>query len=116
LVVAAVTGGTATHLALLDLRTKNLTGNIARSREHHLQQNGVPFDPQKPTVTSSVRLGTPAGTTRGFGVAEFREVGRMIAEVLDGLAVNGETGSAGVEVEVEVKARAIALCERFPIY
>jgi len=113
-----VTGGTDTHLVLLDLRPKKLTGNIAETslgRAHiTCNKNGVPFDPQKPTVTSGVRLGTPAGTTRGFGVAEFREVGRMIVEVLDGLAANGEAGNA--DVEAHVKAQAIALCERFPIY
>ncbi len=113
-----VTGGTDTHLILLDLRPKKLTGNIAEKslgRAHiTCNKNGVPFDPEKPTVTSGVRLGTPAGTTRGFGVAEFREVGRMIVEVLDGLAANGEAGNA--DVELKVKAQAIALCERFPIY
>ncbi|MBX9827161.1 MAG: serine hydroxymethyltransferase [Xanthobacteraceae bacterium] len=113
-----VTGGTDTHLILLDLRPKKLTGNIAEKslgRAHiTCNKNGVPFDPQKPTVTSGVRLGTPAGTTRGFGVAEFRDVGRLIAEVLDGLAINGEAGNANVESNV--KAQAIQLCERFPIY
>ncbi len=113
-----VTGGTDTHLILLDLRPKKLTGNIAEKslgRAHiTCNKNGVPFDPEKPTVTSGVRLGTPAGTTRGFGVAEFREVGRMIAEVLDGLAANGE--AENFEAESRVKAQAIRLCERFPIY
>lgn len=113
-----VTGGTDTHLILLDLRPKKLTGNLAEKslgRAHiTCNKNGVPFDPEKPTVTSGVRLGTPAGTTRGFGVAEFRDVGRMIVEVLDGLAANGETGNA--DIELKVKAQAIALCERFPIY
>ena len=112
------TGGTDTHLILLDLRPKKLTGNIAEKslgRAHiTCNKNGVPFDPEKPTVTSGVRLGTPAGTTRGFGVAEFREIGRMIVEVLDGLAANGEAGNA--EIELKVKAQAIRLCERFPIY
>lgn len=111
-------GGTDTHLILLDLRPKKLTGNIAEKalgRAHiTCNKNGVPFDPEKPTVTSGVRLGTPAGTTRGFGVAEFREIGRMIAEVLDGLAKNGEGGNAAIEAKV--KAEAIKLCERFPIY
>jgi glycine hydroxymethyltransferase len=111
-------GGTDTHLILLDLRPKKLTGNIAEKalgRAHiTCNKNGVPFDPEKPTVTSGVRLGTPAGTTRGFGVAEFREIGRMIAEVLDGLAKNGESGNAAIETKV--KAEAIKLCERFPIY
>jgi glycine hydroxymethyltransferase len=113
-----VSGGTDTHLILLDLRPKKLTGNIsekALGRAHiTCNKNGVPFDPEKPMVTSGVRLGAPAGTTRGFGTAEFREVGRMIAEVLDGLAANGEAGN-GV-VEAKVKAEATALCRRFPIY
>jgi glycine hydroxymethyltransferase len=74
----------------------------------------VPFDPEKPMVTSGVRLGAPAGTTRGFGVAEFQEIGRMIAEVLDGLAKNGVEGNGAVEEKV--KAQAIDLCKRFPIY
>jgi glycine hydroxymethyltransferase len=113
-----VTRGTDTHLVLLDLRPKKLTGNIAEKalgRAHiTCNKNGVPFDPEKPTVTSGVRLGAPAGTTRGFGVAEFREVGQLIAEVLDGLAKNGEAGNA--DTEAAVKARAIQLCKRFPIY
>jgi glycine hydroxymethyltransferase len=74
----------------------------------------VPFDPEKPTVASGIRVGSPAGTTRGFGTAEFREIARMIAEVLDGLKANGEDGNGAVEAKV--KAEAIALCERFPIY
>jgi glycine hydroxymethyltransferase len=113
-----VSGGTDTHLVLLDLRPKKLTGNIsekALGRAHiPCNKNGVPFDPEKPAVTSGVRLGAPAGTTRGFGVAEFRAVGRMIAEVLDGLAQNGETGNGAVEAKV--KAEATALCRKFPIY
>jgi glycine hydroxymethyltransferase len=95
-----------------------LTGNIsekALGRAHvTCNKNGVPFDPEKPAVTSGIRLGSPAGTTRGFGMAEFREVGRMIAEVLDGLAANGEAGNA--VVESKVKAEAMELCARFPIY
>jgi glycine hydroxymethyltransferase len=74
----------------------------------------VPFDPEKPMVTSGIRLGAPAGTTRGFGVAEFQQIGRMISEVLDGLAANGVDGNAAVEAKV--KEDAIALCKRFPIY
>jgi glycine hydroxymethyltransferase len=113
-----VSGGTDTHLLLLDLRPKKLTGDVAEKslgRAHiTCNKNGVPFDPEKPTVTSGVRLGTPAATTRGFGVAEFREVGRLIVEVLDGLAANGPDGNA--QVEASVKAQAIRLCERFPIY
>jgi glycine hydroxymethyltransferase len=113
-----VAGGTDTHVLLVDLRPKRLTGNIAEKalgRAHiTCNKNGVPFDPEKPTVTSGIRLGSPAATTRGFGVAEFREVGRMIASVLDGLAGAGEAGNANIEAKVQ--AEAIALCERFPIY
>ncbi len=115
---ALVSGGTDTHLILVDLRPKKLTGNIsekALGRAHiTCNKNGVPFDPEKPMVTSGIRLGAPAGTTRGFGEAEFREVGRMIAEVLDGLAKNGEAGNGAVEAKI--KAEATALCRKFPIY
>ena len=113
-----VTGGTDNHLMLVDLRPKSLTGKaseIALGRAHiTCNKNGVPFDPAKPFVTSGLRLGTPAATTRGFGGEEFREVGRMIIEVLDGVAKNGEAGDA--QVENRVKEQAIALCRRFPIY
>ena len=113
-----VAGGTDNHLLLVDLQPKKLTGKaseIALGRAHiTCNKNGVPFDPEKPAVTSGVRLGSPAGTTRGFGVAEFREVGRMIAEVLDGLAKNGEAGNEAVEARI--KDEATALCHRFPIY
>jgi glycine hydroxymethyltransferase len=113
-----VSGGTDTHLLLVDLRPKKLTGNVAEKalgRAHiTTNKNGVPFDPEKPTVTSGIRIGSPAGTTRGFGVAEFRTIGRLMAEVLDGLAANGEDGNAAVEAKV--KAEAIELCRRFPIY
>ena len=113
-----VSGGTDTHLLLVDLRPKKLTGNRAEKalgRAHiTTNKNGVPFDPEKPTVTSGIRVGSPAGTTRGFGVAEFRTIGRLMAEVLDGLAGNGEDGNAAVEARV--KAEAIDLCRRFPIY
>ncbi|MEO1542873.1 MAG: serine hydroxymethyltransferase [Pseudomonadota bacterium] len=115
---ALVSGGTDSHLILVDLRPKGITGNISEKslgRAHiTCNKNGIPFDPEKPMVTSGIRLGTPAGTTRGFGVAEFREVGRMIADVLDGLAENGEEGNTAVEAKV--KEQAIALCSRFPIY
>ena len=118
ILVVAVSGGTDSHLILVDLRPKNLTGNIAEKslgRAHiTCNKNGIPFDPAKPMVTSGIRLGTPAGTTRGFGVAEFQEIGRLITEVLDGLAKNGEEGNAAVEAAV--KAKAEALCARFPIY
>jgi glycine hydroxymethyltransferase len=113
-----VSGGTDTHLLLVDLRPKKLTGNVAEKalgRAHiTVNKNTVPFDPEKPTVTSGIRIGSPAGTTRGFGIAEFQHIGRLMAEVLDGLAANGEAGNA--KVEAKVKAEAIALTQRFPIY
>jgi glycine hydroxymethyltransferase len=113
-----VSGGTDTHLLLVDLRPKRLTGNRAEkalSRAYiTTNKNAVPFDPEKPTVTSGIRVGSPAGTTRGFGVNEFRSIARMIAEVLDGLAANGEEGNA--KVEAKVKAEALELCHGFPIY
>jgi glycine hydroxymethyltransferase len=116
--VDLVSGGTDTHLMLVDLRPKKLTGKaaeIALGRANiTCNKNGVPFDPEKPMITSGIRLGSPAGTTRGFGVAEFQSVGNMITEVLDGLAANGDEGNG--EVEARVKKRAIELCERFPIY
>jgi glycine hydroxymethyltransferase len=113
-----VAGGTDTHLLLVDLRPKKLTGNVAEKalgRAHiTTNKNGVPFDPEKPQVTSGIRVGSPAGTTRGFGIAEFQHVGRLMAEVLDGLAANGEAGNA--KIEAKVKEEAIALTRRFPIY
>ena len=113
-----ISGGTDNHLMLVDLRPKRLKGNISEKALVRAgltcNKNGVPFDPEKPMVTSGVRLGAPAGTTRGFGVAEFQEIGRMIAEVLDGLAKNGVEGNGAVEEKV--KAQAIDLCKRFPIY
>ena len=113
-----VSGGTDTHLMLVDLRAKKLTGNVAEKalgRAHiTVNKNSVPFDTDKPTVTSGIRLGSPAGTTRGFGPAEFKLIGRLIAEVLDGLAANGEAGNSSVEARV--KAEAIALTKRFPMY
>ena len=113
-----VTGGTDTHLMLVDLRPKGVTGKDAEAalgRAHiTCNKNGIPFDPAPPTVTSGVRLGTPAGTTRGFGEAEFAEIGRLIVEVVDGLAANGPQGNDAVEAAV--KARVKALCDRFPIY
>lgn len=116
--LALVTGGTDTHLLLVDLRPKGVTGVAAEKalgRAHiTCNKNGVPFDPEKPTVTSGVRLGSPAGTTRGFGEAEFREIGRLIVEVIDGLAANGEEGNAAVEQAVKAKVKV--LCDRFPIY
>ena len=115
---AIVSGGTDTHLMLVDLRPKKLTGKVAEAaleRAHiTCNKNGIPFDPEKPTITSGVRLGTPAGTTRGFGLAEFETVGKLITEVLDGLAKNGEDNNA--DVEAGVREQVIALCRRFPIY
>ncbi|MCX7287665.1 MAG: serine hydroxymethyltransferase [Rhodobacterales bacterium] len=113
-----VTGGTDTHLMLVDLRPKGVKGNAtekALGRAHiTCNKNGIPFDTEKPTITSGVRLGTPAGTTRGFGEAEFRQIGRWIIEVTEGLAANGEDGNSAVEDKV--KAEVEALCHRFPIY
>ena len=113
-----VTGGTDNHLMLVDLRSKKLTGKAAEAamgRAHiTCNKNGIPFDPEKPFVTSGVRLGTPAATSRGFGIAEFQHVGELIADTLDGLAANGETGN--IAVEAAVKARVSALTGRFPIY
>ena len=114
-----VSGGTDTHLMLVDLRPKNLTGKASESALGRAfitcNKNGVPNDPEKPTITSGVRLGTPAGTTRGFGHAEFREIGALILEVLDGLkAANSEEGNA--KVEAAVKAKVMALTDRFPLY
>ena len=113
-----VSGGTDTHVILVDLRPKGVTGRAAEAalgRAHiTCNKNGVPFDPEKPTVTSGIRLGSPAGTTRGFRVAEFQAVGEMILEVLDGLARNG--AQANHDVEDAVKRRALDLCSRFPIY
>ncbi|KAA5805086.1 serine hydroxymethyltransferase [Alkalicaulis satelles] len=112
-----VSGGTDSHLALVDLRPKSLTGDISEAaleRAHiTCNKNGVPFDPAKPTVTSGLRIGAPAGTTRGFGAAEFRRVGEMMAEVLDALAANREGDAA---VEARVREEVVALCARFPIY
>jgi glycine hydroxymethyltransferase len=114
-----VTGGTDNHLLLVDLRPKKLTGKLAEGglNRAHLtcNKNAIPFDPEKPMVTSGVRLGTPAGTTRGFGEAEFREVGKLIGEVLDGLASANDV-AANTAVEDSVKSRVLALCQRFPIY
>ncbi len=112
-----VSGGTDTHLLLVDLRPKGLTGKAAEAAlgTAHItvNKNGVPFDPQKPTITSGIRVGSPAGTTRGFGAKEFTEIGSMIGAVLDGLKAGEDKARAAAEA---VKAEAIALCERFPIY
>ncbi|MCT6823772.1 serine hydroxymethyltransferase [Bartonella apis] len=114
-----VSGGTDNHLMLVDLRPKNATGKRAESalsRAHiTCNKNGIPFDPEKPFVTSGVRLGTPAGTTRGFGEKEFDEIGELISEVLDGLkTANSDEGNAAVEAHVREKVQA--LTERFPLY
>ena len=113
-----VTGGTDTHLLLVDLRPKGVKGNAtekALGRAHiTCNKNGIPFDPEKPMVTSGVRLGSPAGTTRGFGEAEFRKIGELIVKVVDGLAANGEEGNSAVEASV--KAEVQALCDAFPMY
>jgi glycine hydroxymethyltransferase len=111
-----VSGGTDNHLALVDLRPKKVTGNVAEValEEAHItcNKNGIPFDPEKPTVTSGIRLGTPAATTRGFGVVEFKLVGDLISEVLDAVST-----SSNVEaVQASVKQRVEELCQRFPIY
>ncbi len=112
-----VSGGTDTHLMLVDLRPKGLTGKIAEQSLERAgitcNKNAVPFDPEKPTVTSGIRLGSPAATTRGFGPAEFARVGALILEVLDGLASGSNDNGA---VERSVRERVRALCDRFPIY
>jgi glycine hydroxymethyltransferase len=113
-----VSGGTDTHLMLVDLRKKRLTGKVAEAALGRARitcnKNGIPFDPEKPAVTSGVRLGTPAGTTRGFGIAEFRQVGDFIVEVLDTLAQKGAVEDSLVEAGVREKVGR--LVSRFPIY
>ena len=112
-----VAKGTDTHLVLVDLRPKGLTGDITEVSLENAgitcNKNGVPFDPEKPMVTSGVRLGTPAGTTRGFGPDEFRQVGHLIGDVLDGLASNRNDNS---DIEAEVRGKVRDLCRAFPIY
>jgi glycine hydroxymethyltransferase len=113
-----VTGGTDNHLMLVDLTPKGLTGKAAEAALDRANitcnKNGIPFDPQKPMVTSGIRLGSPAATSRGFGTEEFADVGRMVVEVLDGLAANTESGN--VAVEAKVRADVAELTKRFPIY
>lgn len=113
-----VSGGTDSHVMLVDLRPKKATGVVAEKVLDRsgitANKNSIPGDPEKYTITSGVRLGSPAGTTRGFGVAEFRQVGDLIADVLDGIAKNGPDGDAQVEAQVRGKVRD--LCARFPIY
>ncbi len=115
--LAVVSGGTDTHLVLVDLRPKSLTGKAAeRSLENAgitCNKNGVPFDPESPFVTSGIRLGSPAGTSRGFGENEFREIGNLIGDVLDGLSQNPDDNS---KIESEVKLKVKTLCDKFPIY
>jgi glycine hydroxymethyltransferase len=112
-----VSGGTDNHLLLVDLRPKRLTGRAAEDSLERAgitcNMNAIPFDPEKPTVTSGIRLGSPAATTRGFGLAEFQETGRLIVEVLDGLAAHPENNQA---VEARVRAEVERLCARFPVY
>ena len=112
-----VTGGTDTHLMLVDLRPKGLKGNNAEISLERAgitcNKNAIPFDPEKPAITSGIRLGTPAATTRGFGADEFRLVGNLIGDVLDGLAKNTEDNSG---VEENARKEVLALCRNFPIY
>ena len=116
--LAIVSGGTDSHLMLVDLRPKGVTGKAAEASLERANitcnKNGIPFDPAPPAITSGVRLGTPAGTTRGFGPAEFLRIGQLIADVVDGLAVNGEEGNG--EVEARVRRQVLDLTARFPIY
>jgi len=113
-----VTGGTDTHVMLVDLRPKGVKGNAtekALGRAHiTCNKNGIPFDPEKPMITSGIRLGSPAGTTRGFGEPEFRQIADWIVEVTEGLAANGEDNNG--EVEAKVRAEVEAMCDQFPIY
>ncbi|HEV2366100.1 MAG TPA: serine hydroxymethyltransferase [Caulobacteraceae bacterium] len=116
--LAIVSGGTDSHLMLVDLRPKGVTGKAAEASLERANitcnKNGIPFDPQPPAITSGLRLGSPAGTTRGFGPAEFRRIGALIGQVVDGLAANGE--GANEAVEAVVRAEVAALTARFPIY
>jgi len=116
--LAIVTGGTDCHLLLVDLRPKRVTGKAAEASLERARitanKNAIPFDPEKPAITSGVRLGSPAATTRGFGAAEFREIGLMIDEVLEGLSRSNE--GANNVAEAAVGARVQALCARFPMY
>lgn len=116
--VDIVSGGTENHLMLVDLRPKGLTGKATENALGRAyitcNKNAVPFDPEKPAITSGVRLGTPAGTSRGFGTAEFQTIGELIIEVLDGLKANGEDNNGAVEAQVRAKVKT--LTDRFPIY
>ncbi|MDE2561358.1 MAG: serine hydroxymethyltransferase [Sphingomonadales bacterium] len=116
--LAIVSGGTDNHLMLVDLTPKDVTGKAAEKGLDRAwltcNKNGIPYDTRSPFVTSGIRLGTPAGTTRGFGVAEFRTIGQLIAEVVDGMSRNGDEGDG--QVEQRVRDRVAELCDRFPIY
>ena len=116
--LAIVSGGTDSHLMLVDLRPKNLKGNVTEVSLEHAgitcNKNGIPFDPEKPTITSGVRLGSPAATSRGFGAAEFRQIGEMVGDVLDGLVASNSGDNSKVEKAVNERVRE--LCARFPIY
>jgi glycine hydroxymethyltransferase len=115
---AIVSGGTDSHIVLVDLRPFGVTGKQAEVALERAaltcNKNGIPFDPQKPAITSGVRLGTPAGTTRGFGLEEFEQIGDMIADVIQGLAQSGDAGNS--LVEQRVRGQVQALCARFPLY
>ena len=115
--LGVVSGGTDTHLVLVDLRPKNLTGKAAEKSLENAgitcNKNGVPFDPESPFVTSGIRLGSPAGTSRDFGRDEFKLVGNLIGDVLDSLSANPADNS---KTEMEVKLKVKSLCEKFPIY
>ncbi len=112
-----VTGGTDTHLMLVDLRPKGLKGNVVEQALERAgitcNKNGIPFDEEKPMITSGIRLGTPAGTSRGFGREEFKLIGEWIGDVLDGLV---ESPEGNPEVEQQVRKQVKALCQRFPLY
>jgi glycine hydroxymethyltransferase len=113
-----VSGGTDSHLMLVDLRPKRVTGKSAEAsleRAHMTaNKNAIPFDPEKPAITSGIRLGSPAGTTRGFGIEEFRYIGLLINEVLEGLGQSNDGSNTAVEQDVGVRVKA--LCSRFPLY
>ncbi len=115
--VDIVSGGTDTHLMLVDLRPKNVTGKVVDAALERAgitcNKNGIPFDPQPPAISSGIRLGTPAGTTRGFGTDEFSKIGHLICDVIDGIA---EHGDDNVEIEAAVREQVVSLCRRFPLY
>ena len=116
--LGVISGGTDTHMVLVDLRPKGVTGKAAEAALERAgltcNKNAIPFDPEKPFVTSGIRLGSSAGTTRGFGEAEFRQVGALILRVIDGLSATGGEGDARIEASVLEEVNA--LCRRFPIY